>query len=129
VDDGVIKRVRDHVDAAGAEAALRRARDGMESVAEAAAGLEARLPATVAATVRAEAAPLARDVAELRGLAARTLRALERVEGDVAAERSARIEDLALLVDLVTAGWEATDARLARIEAALAAPLSLRAAS
>jgi hypothetical protein len=122
VDEGVIKRVRDHVDAAGVEAALDRARTGAEALAEAAAGLEARLPAAVAATVRGEAAPLARDLAELRGLASRTLRQLERVERDLAAERAARIADLELLVELVSTGWESVSARLARLEAPAGAP-------
>jgi hypothetical protein len=32
-------------------------------------------------------------------------------------ERSARVDDLALLVDLVSSGWKGVDARLGRIEA------------
>ena len=34
------------------------------------------------------------------------------------AERQARIDDLALLVELVSTGWRGIDTRLARIEAA-----------
>jgi hypothetical protein len=50
------------------------------------------------------------------------IRRVEAVAGDVAAERLARVDDLRLLVDLITAGWESVDARLERIEAALAEP-------
>lgn len=130
--DGILKRVRPHVEASGVEAALERARAGMESLAGTAAELEARLPAEVGSAVReglrAEALPVGRDLAELRGLAARTTRTLERIEGELAAERRARIDDLALLVELVTAGWQGVDERLRRIEAALERP-PLRAAS
>ncbi len=47
------------------------------------------------------------------------IRRLERVEGDLLAERHARVDDLALLVDLVTSGWRGVDRRLDRIEKAL----------
>ena len=36
------------------------------------------------------------------------------------AERHARIDDLALLVDLVSSGWKGVDSRLERIERAQA---------
>jgi hypothetical protein len=38
----------------------------------------------------------------------------------VLAERHARIDDLALLVDLVASGWQSVNERLGRIEEALA---------
>ena len=44
------------------------------------------------------------------------IRRLERVEGDLLAERHARVDDLALLVDLVSSGWRGVEQRLARIE-------------
>jgi hypothetical protein len=47
------------------------------------------------------------------------IRRLERVEGDLLAERHARVDDLALLVDLVSSGWRGVDERLARLEKAL----------
>ena len=37
------------------------------------------------------------------------IRRLERIEGDVLAERHARVDDLALLVDLIAAGWKSVD--------------------
>jgi hypothetical protein len=39
------------------------------------------------------------------------------LENDLLAERNARVDDLALLVDLVSSGWKGVDARLGRIEA------------
>lgn len=71
--------------------------------------------------VRAEAAPIGRHLAEVRGLGARTIRHLERIEGTIAAERSARIDDLAVLVELISASWRSVDRRLQRVEEALAA--------
>ena len=47
------------------------------------------------------------------------IRRLERIEGDALAERHARVDDLALLVDLVASGWRSVDDRLARLEAGL----------
>ena len=47
------------------------------------------------------------------------IRRLERIEGDVLAERHARIDDLALLVDLIAAGWKGVDDRIAQLESRL----------
>ena len=73
------------------------------------------------ATLRDEAAPISRRLAEVKGLSNNAIRRLERLEGLIESERNARVDDLGLLVDLLTNGWRAMDARLARIEAALAA--------
>jgi hypothetical protein len=70
--------------------------------------------------LREEAAPLSRRLAEVRGLSNNQIRRLERVEEILTAERNARVDDLALLVELLTEGWRAMTARLDRIEAALA---------
>ncbi len=69
--------------------------------------------------IRAEALPVARQLAEVRGLAGQTIRRLERIEGDNLAERHARVDDLALLVDLIASGWKGVDDRLARVERGL----------
>jgi hypothetical protein len=69
--------------------------------------------------LREEAAPLSRRVAEVKGLSNNALRRLERIESTIEAERSARVDDLALLVELLTEGWRTLNARLDRIEAAL----------
>lgn len=108
---------------AAIHAALARARAQAEALAVVAADLESTLPQRVGDAVReglrAEALPVGKQVAEVRGLMNVLLRRLEGLEGDVAAERLARVDDLKLLVDLITAGWESVDARLARIEARL----------
>ena len=110
---------------AAVEAALERARDQVEALAEAAAQLEATLPATVGDAVedglREQVLPVARHLAEVRGLSAQLVRRLERIEGDLLSERHARVDDLALLIDLITSGWKSVDERLARIENALGA--------
>ena len=102
------------------EAALERTRMQVEALAAAAAELEGTLPEKVTAAVhdglRAEVLPVGRNLAEIRGLLNQVIRRLERLEGDVLAERHARIDDLALLVDLVSSGWHGVDARLDRLE-------------
>jgi hypothetical protein len=102
------------------EAALERTRVQVESLATAAAELEGTLPERVTAAVhdglRAEVLPVGRNLAEIRGLLNGIVRRLERLEGDLLAERHARIDDLALLVDLVSSGWKGVSDRLERIE-------------
>jgi len=67
-----------------------------------------------------EAAPIGRRLAEVKGLSNNAIRRLDGIERTLERERDARIDDLALLVDLLTEGWRAMNARLERIEAALA---------
>ena len=45
------------------------------------------------------------------------IRRLERIEGDLLTERHARVDDLALLVDLIASGWRSVEERLAKLEA------------
>jgi len=105
------------------EVALERARDQIEGLAQAAAELSASLPVQVGEAVeeglRREAIPVARNLAEVRGLLNQMIRRLERLEGDMLAERHARVDDLALLVDLIASGWKGVDDRLGRIERGL----------
>jgi hypothetical protein len=107
------------------EAALERARSGIEALAALSAELEAALPEQVGRAVREgvrdEAAPVARQLAEVRGLSSLTIRRLEGLAGQVEAERHARLDDLALLVDLIAAGWQGVEQRLDTIEQRLAA--------
>jgi hypothetical protein len=131
VDNEAIKRATERlaraaegrVQAADVDAALERAREQVEALAQAAAELESSLPERVGHAVRegvrAEALPVARSTAEIRGLLNQVIRRFERVEGDLLAERHARVDDLALLVELVTSGWESVDGRLARLERSL----------
>jgi hypothetical protein len=134
VDGDAVERARERLAEAAAgkvgpadvEAALERARAQVEALAATAAELEASLPGRVGEAVRdgirVEARPVSRQLAEVRGLANQTIRRLERIETELLAERTTRVDDLGLLVDLIDAGWRAVDERLRRIEDALQAP-------
>jgi hypothetical protein len=131
MDADAIERAQQRIDHAASgriepaalDAALERAREQVGALAAAAAELEATLPGRVGDAVRdglrEQVLPVARHVAEVRGLMNQLVRRLERVEGDLLAERHARVDDLALLVDLVASGWRGVDRRLSRIEAGL----------
>ena len=69
--------------------------------------------------LREEAAPISRRLAEVKGLSNNAIRRLEKIETTIESERNARVDDLALLVELLTEGWRAMNARLDRIEALL----------
>jgi len=128
VDPEAIKRAQERIDQAASgrvepaqlDATLERAREQVEALAAATAELESTLPSRVGDAVedglRAQVLPVGRNLAEIRGLMNQLLRRLERVEGDLLSERHARVDDLALLVDLVTSGWRGVEQRLARIE-------------
>ena len=62
---------------------------------------------------------MARNLAEIRGLMNGVIRKLERIDGDLLADRNARVDDLSLLVDLISSGWKGVDARIARMESLL----------
>jgi hypothetical protein len=134
VDEKALERAKARIAEAAAgrvapaevESALERARTQIEALAEAAAQLEGTLPEKIGAAVhdslRAEVLPVARNLAEIRGLLNQTIRRLERLEGDLLAERHARIDDLGLLVDLVSSGWKGVSDRLERVEHAMIGP-------
>ena len=131
MDYAAVERARERLEAAAqsrtqpadVEAALERARAQVEELGELAARLETAIPAAVGEAVqdgmRAEALPVARQLAEVRGLAGQTIRRLERIESDNLAERHSRVDDLALLVDLISSGWQSVDERLSKIETAV----------
>ena len=131
MDYSAVERARERLEAAAKsrtqpadiDAALDRARAQIEGLAELAAQLESSLPGKIGDAVQEglqrEALPVARQLAEVRGLANQTIRRLERMEGDHLAERHARVDDLALLIDLITSGWQSVDERLARLERTL----------
>jgi hypothetical protein len=110
-------------DDAALQALLERARAGLEALAlttaELETGIPERLETSLNKALREEVLPVARHLAEVRGLSGQTIRRLERLQADLSAERKARVEDLALLVDLVTSGWRGVEKRLDRIERAL----------
>jgi hypothetical protein len=124
-NERLLRAAEGRLEPAVLEAALERARDQIESLAETTAEIEATLPDRIGEAVqtglRQEARPVAKHLAEVRGLSANVVRRLERLEGDLLAERHARIDDLALLIDLITSGWKGVDERLARLERALGA--------
>jgi hypothetical protein len=76
--------------------------------------------------IREEAATVARQLAEVRGLANQTNRRLQQLQDDLDAERTGRVEDLAVLVELISSGWKSVEDRLARVEQRLAAEPPLR---
>jgi hypothetical protein len=72
--------------------------------------------------LREQAAPISRRLAEVKGLSNNAIRRLEGIEQTLESERDARVDDLALLVELLTEGWRSLNARLDRIEKALEQP-------
>jgi len=76
--------------------------------------------------LREEAAPIARRLAEVKGLSNNAIRRLEQLEATLDSERDARVDDLVLLDDLPTENWKAMNARLERIETLLQAPPEAR---
>ena len=106
--------------AAEVDAALERARAQVEELAQSAAQLEATLPTKIDDALqdglREQVRPVGRNLAEIRGLTNQVIRRLERIEGDLLAERHARVDDLALLVDLISTGWKSVDERLGSLE-------------
>ena len=104
-------------------AALQRAEAALEALAQTAAELEAvvpeRLGAALEESMRAEVVPVARNLAEVRGLSVQLVHSLERLQAQAAAERKERLEDLALLVDLIASGWRGVERRLDRTERVL----------
>ena len=131
MDEEAIRRAKERLERAAEgrpepaeiDAAFARVREQAQSLAQAAAQLEAALPEQVASAVRegvrAEALPVARQLGEVRGLMNHVIGRLESLEGGMLAERHARVDDLTLLVDLVTSGWRTVADRLERIEADL----------
>ena len=131
MDYAAVERARERLEAAAqartqqadVDAALERATTQMVELTEVAAKLEASLPERVGDAVREgmrdQAVPVARQLAEVRGIANQTIRRLERIESTTLAERHARVDDLTLLVDLISSGWQSVDERLSRIETAV----------
>lgn len=106
-------------EAADIDATLERAREQVEALAVATAELQAGLPEAVQDGLREHFRPSARHLAEVRGLMNQSIRRLERLETELLAERNARVDDLALIVDLISSGWRSANERLARIEQAI----------
>jgi hypothetical protein len=112
-------------DAAAVDAVLERARAQLEELAQTAAELESTIPAKVEHAVvdglQEQVRPVGRNLAEIRGLTNQVIRRLERIEGDLLSERHARVDDLGLLVDLITSSWTSVERRLSTLERRLQA--------
>jgi len=102
------------------EAALRRSRQEVEALGAAALTFETSLPNRVGEAVqeglRREVLPVARNLGEIKGLLNTAIGRLERMEQELIVERNERLDDLTLLVDLISSGWQGVDGRLERIE-------------
>jgi hypothetical protein len=102
------------------EATLERSRTQIEALGASAEALERSLPDRIGEAIRdglhQEMQTAARNLAEIRGLLNQSLRRLDRIEQELISERNARIDDLEVLVDLVSSGWYGVDERLRRIE-------------
>jgi len=88
------------------------------------ADLEARLPRDVGSilyeALRVQVQPVSRHMAELDALYQLINGRLEDMRLQIERERHERLEDVALLSELVSAGWRSADRRLARVERMLA---------
>ena len=103
-------------DPAAFDATLQRARTAVEALAATTARFEAGLPAAIQDGLQQHFRPSARHLAEVRGLTNQVIRRLERIEGDLLTERHARVDDLALLVDLIASGWRGVDSCVRSVE-------------
>ena len=131
MDPDALKRAQERIEqavsgrvsSADVDAALERARTQVAALAATTAELEASMPVRVGDAVRdgirAEVLPVARHIAEVRGLMNQLVRRVEQIEGDLLAERHARVDDLSLLVELIAAGFHGVEQRLDRIESKL----------
>lgn len=136
VSSDVASRVASAIDAVGpppsarsrAELAAEK-RPGSEAselasrVDQMAAELETRLPQDLGSIVyealRVEVQPVSRHIAELDALYKLISARLEDMRLAIARERNERLEDVALLTELVSEGWRSADRRLARLESML----------
>jgi hypothetical protein len=66
--------------------------------------------------VRVEVRPVAESMAQVGSLVEELFRRLDGLAAQIAAERHERVEDLALLTDLISTGWRSVDRRLGRAE-------------
>jgi hypothetical protein len=137
VSADVASRVASAIEAVGpptsarsrAEIAATERRSGSEAtelvsrVDQMAAELETRLPQDLGSIVyealRVEVQPVSRHMAELNALYKLISARLEDMQLEIARERNERLEDVALLSELVSEGWRSANRRLARLESML----------
>ena len=118
--DRIAEARQGRFEAARLEATLERSRVQIDSLASAVEIFERILPERIGEAIQEgmhrEMAAAGRSLAEMRGLLNKALRRLDLIEQELIAERNARIDDLEILVDLVSSGWRGVDQRLCRLE-------------
>jgi DNA repair exonuclease SbcCD ATPase subunit len=127
MDEGAIerarKRVEERADTAALDSLVEQVRPRLERLTaeaeQAATAIPERIENAIQEGMRDQVAPAARNLAEIRGLMNQLIRRLDHLESDSAVDRHARVDDLALLVDLISSGWANVDRRLGRIESAV----------
>jgi hypothetical protein len=92
----------------------------LEAFAQTAAELESTIPQGVSTVVyealRLEVRPVAKYMGEMAALVDGLTHYFSRLDGGLQTERRERLDDVKLLVDLITTGWRSVDRRLGRIE-------------
>jgi hypothetical protein len=101
--------------------AIERARKQLlEAVSRVAAELETALPRGMSnvlyEALRVEVRPVAERMNDLDALFNETIGRLQQVRAELRQERSERVDDLTLVIDLITTSWRTIDRRLGRIE-------------
>jgi len=102
-----------------AEDAIGRAREQlMHAVVQVAAELETGRPAAPGGIryQALEVGPLAERMTQIDGLFERLVENIDGIKRELGRARSERLEDLTLIVDLLTTSWRTVDQRLGRIE-------------
>jgi hypothetical protein len=103
------------------EATLDRTRKQLlDRFAETAAELEAKLPEGVGSIVyealRVEVRPVATQLAQMEKLVESLVEYIRSADHGIQQERQERLDDVALITELITAGWRSVDRRLGRVE-------------
>jgi hypothetical protein len=135
VSSDVASKVASAIEAVGppssarSRAEIAKKRTGSEAnelvsrVDQMAPELETRLPQDLGSIVyealRVEVQPVSRHMAELNALYKLISARLEDMQLEIARERNERLEDVALLSELVSEGWRSANRRLARLESML----------
>jgi hypothetical protein len=114
-------RAREESELGAVRAALARAEGDLDTVRAATAELRSVLPTRVEAAVGrallgAEGGALGRRLDDVQALSAETAATVRTIAEDVLAERLTRIEDLELVIDLLSRGFRATRADVQRLE-------------
>lgn len=95
----------------------------LELLSQTTSELETRVPEGVSSVVyealRIEVGPMAQHIAQMSSALDMLARSLEGRDRDDFDRRSKQLEDVALLVELITIGWRTVDRRLGRIERSL----------